>query len=144
MPRELATWQTTVTDLIGVLQSSFRALIPSLERAKIPWREGEAYDDWDAIASVLFEQFVLRAIRWSLPPEDAERLQVPRYDMLYPDYSEMSFLARKVESGSPPFDVFHSLATTTEPFDTVRFIRLDGQSRQLTGTLRSAPFEDTL
>lgn len=136
-------WETTVTDLVLILQGAFRAIVPSLERARIPWREGEAYDDWDAIAEVLFEQVVLRSVRSALPQGDVKSLRFPRYGMLYPDYSEFSFIARRIESGQGPVDVFHSLATDAKPFDRVRFVRLERDGRPVRGDLLSSVLDGT-
>ncbi len=135
------TWKTDVTALVGILQQAFQTLVPSLEAAKIPWREGEAYDDWDAIADVLFEQVVVRSIRWSLPADEGERLQTPRYDMIYPDYSAMSFLSLEVESGTSQILVFHSFGTTNRPFDTARLVALGEGGRPMTDRLERMAVE---
>lgn len=60
-------WDSSVTELVDTFRDALIALIPSMERCHIPWRDHEAYDDWDTIADTLFRTYVLNAISWGLP-----------------------------------------------------------------------------
>jgi hypothetical protein len=95
-----------------------------MERARIRWREPDAYDDWDAIAEALFKNIVVRSIEWTSP--DAEALVVPRYNTVYEHYAAMSFI-EVVTAGKrrPPYLLFHSFASTKTPFDTVKCRAID-------------------
>lgn len=51
-------WNTSVTELIMVFRGALISIIPWLERAKIYWKNGESYDDWDNIVNALYENIV--------------------------------------------------------------------------------------
>ena len=61
----MSKWNTSIKELLlnykGVLQS----LIPWLEKSNIPYKEGEAYDEWDTITSTLYEAIVINSINYS-------------------------------------------------------------------------------
>ena len=57
----------TVTSVLLNFRDSLRVLLPMVERVDIPWRRGDAYDEWDAITSVLFNKLVQEVLRWHLP-----------------------------------------------------------------------------
>jgi len=90
------SWQTTVSGLVLIFRDALAALVPHMERAKLPWREGEAYDEWDEISEVIFDKIVAQSLRCALGPE-GESLRLPRYDMVYDNYRDFSFIA--VQSG---------------------------------------------
>jgi hypothetical protein len=48
----------TVTDLVLNFAAACRALVPNLERAAVPWRDDDQYDNWDRIAEPLFVSLV--------------------------------------------------------------------------------------
>ena len=77
-----------ITELMDVLRSGLAALVPVVERIGIPWTEGDAYDDWDAIASTLYEQLVVNTARSSV--EVSSSLEFPRYDLIYPSYNALA------------------------------------------------------
>lgn len=43
-------WKTSESELLTIFSGALLAIIPWLEKAKIKWKEGEAYNDWDNIA----------------------------------------------------------------------------------------------
>jgi len=49
----------TVTDLVLNFAEACRALIPSLDRAGVPWGDGAQYDSFDRVAEALFESLVI-------------------------------------------------------------------------------------
>ena len=75
-------WQTSLTELLGIFRQALSVLVPIVEQAKISWREGEAYDDWDGIASSLFENIVVNSLEFA--QEISFDLRMPKYDLLYP------------------------------------------------------------
>lgn len=91
-PPEL--WHTTITELIGLFRDALVDLIPSLERARIPWRNGEAYDEHDAIAQALYDAYVVSAIRWGLRehPDHYQNVRLPQWDFLIPSYGELDWI----------------------------------------------------
>jgi hypothetical protein len=50
--------RATVTDLVLNFGDACRALLPSLDRARVPWADANQYDNWDRIAEALFESLV--------------------------------------------------------------------------------------
>jgi hypothetical protein len=84
-------WTTTVTELLGLFREALLALVPIAERAKISWRDGEAYDDWDAIAAALFNNLVVRGLRYG----DATLMQseFTQYDTVLPFYRSVAFIS---------------------------------------------------
>lgn len=114
------TWQTNITELMGILCDALTALTPSLDRARIPWRLPDAYDDWDNIASALFENIVINSIRWTLAREPRDDLKVPKYGLRYPDYSGLSFVeVVPLERSLDSYLVFVEYESTQAPFDSI-------------------------
>jgi hypothetical protein len=50
---------------------ALQSLVPAFDRASIPWRDEEQYDDFDDIARAVFKSFVLRVVEESLERSDA-------------------------------------------------------------------------
>lgn len=59
------SWSTTITELLGTLRQALTVLVPVAEKIRMPWRDGEAYDDWDAIAECLYDNLVVHSIAWA-------------------------------------------------------------------------------
>ena len=74
----------TLTELLGVFAASLVALTPFAERLSIPWRDGESYDDWDAIAEALWMSFVVSTMADALSTGSV--LNLPRYGFSYDEY----------------------------------------------------------
>lgn len=89
--------QKQVDHLLETFRSGLRALIPVADAAKIPWREGEAYDDWDSLADRLFEVFIKHPITEDEKPENM--LGLPPYDMQLDSYSEYSWIELGDDTG---------------------------------------------
>lgn len=118
----------TVTSVVLNFRAALLALVPMVERVGIPWKRPDAYDEWDAIASVLFEKLVVEMLRWSLPEYDQEDFQLPAYDLLLPTYANMGTLEVAHPSLRPGRWLFHAFGTDGEPFDLVevRSVSVDG------------------
>lgn len=78
-----------LTDVLDVLRSGLAALVPVVERVAIPWTEGDAYDDWENIASMLYDQIVLNTVRNTV--EVSANLEFPKYDLIYPSYERIAY-----------------------------------------------------
>ncbi|SRR5579883_528682 len=101
----------TVTDLVDTFRTALLSLVPFAERLRIPWRDGESYDDWDAVAEVLWRSFVVDAIAAAL--RSTTELEMPRYGFAYdsfpfanllvvlPEDSELSVVQQVVMDGAP-------------------------------------------
>ena len=50
--------EMSVTELMNAFRDGLRALIPVFERAKLGWRQEDAYDPWENTAAALFKAIV--------------------------------------------------------------------------------------
>ena len=50
--------QVSINRLVEAFQACLLALIPQVEAVGLPWRDGEAYDDWDRIEEALFKSVI--------------------------------------------------------------------------------------
>lgn len=123
---ESGAWCGTVNVLLANLRDALSALIPVAERARISWREGEAYDDWDGLASFVYEIIVGRTIA-----ADANvgpgMLPLAPYDMRLPSYVENSNFVVVTQDGSALF--FNKLLAGEGDFAAAETLpaRLDGR-----------------
>lgn len=92
----------TVNVLLANLRDALSALAPVAERAHISWRDGEAYDDWDDLASCVYEILVGRTIAADASAGPGV-LPLAPYDMRLPSYAEHSSFAVATEDGSALF-----------------------------------------
>lgn len=123
----MTLWRTTVTDTLRIFRDALCALVEPLARARIEWRDGSSYDDWDEIAQLLFEKIVIASVGWGVPERDRRSLTIPRYDDTLDSYAGMSPITVHVEGMGHL--VFHSFGTRDEPFDVVKALRVDEQGR---------------
>ena len=68
----------SVDELMRNFRGALIAIIPWLERAKIKWKRGESYDDWDSIAETLYTSIVLNSIN-----SEMINTQVADYDFIF-------------------------------------------------------------
>lgn len=137
-------WRTEVGHLIKVFRNSLLDLIPHLEAVRVPWREEEAYDEWDNITTVLFENIVLRSIRWGIDDANGD-IALPAYGQIHRDYSERALI--EVFYGEPqerPKWVFLCLSSKEIPLDTVKCLGLAKDGEVLINVSRSIPFAEAL
>lgn len=114
-------WQTSVTELLAIFNGALLALIPWLEKAKIKWKEGEAYDDWDNIAESLYNNIVCA----SLTGEVTYEYSMAKYNFNYDDYSVLDFIEVRSKNVSEKKFVFISFLSGVSPFDKVKVAQLD-------------------
>jgi hypothetical protein len=124
----MTIWETSVKALIELFRAALLLLLPTMDKAHIPWREGEAYDDWDEIAEVLYRNIVGRSLQSALGGDPDLDTLLPQYNMKISSYSNRYILriARPVTDGPT---AFIGLSTNKEPFDTVDYVRLDSTGK---------------
>jgi hypothetical protein len=115
-------WSVSIDELVGIFADALRALTPIADRARMPWREPNAYDDWDEIARAIYQSFVRSAIENS--SDFDPQFPVPAYDQRIGSYDRNSFVSDATEL-SP----FICLETSSTPFDTVLFAVIDEGGR---------------
>lgn len=130
-----------VTSVLLNFRHALLALVSIVERVGIPWKRPDAYDEWDSIASVLFENLVVKVLRWSLLEDDQGELQLPAYDLLLPTYTDMSTLEVVHPSLQPGRWLFHAFGTESEPFDLVEVRPLAVDGSVLSEELRTCPID---
>lgn len=111
-------WNTTVTQLMAILREALAALVPIVEKARLPWQDGHAYDDWDAIAMALYDNIVVRSLKHAT--QGGRHLVLPQYDTLYPSYGAMDIIS--VERRGVPEGVFIGFAGTNPEFSDVKWV----------------------
>ena len=132
-------WETSLSALLEIFRQSLSALAPIVEQAKISWREAEAYDDWDSIASNLFENIVLNSLRFS--QEVAFEPKIPEYDIILPSYKGFDIIS--VEGDDIPANTraaFIGLAGTSPNFSTVKWLEVDSNGETPNQEVRMAKF----
>jgi hypothetical protein len=111
-----------------------------MDEARIPWRDHEAYDDWDDICSSLYANMVVRSIQHASVCDESS-LDLPAYGSARDDYSELSYIAVQPAEASDALQrVFIAFATASEPFDSVRCGRSD-EGHRICGALETIPAE---
>ena len=55
-------WHVTSTELIKNFRGALLSIMPWVIKSKIPYLVENAYDDWDEIVSVLYEQSVMNQL----------------------------------------------------------------------------------
>src|SRR4051794_1808978 len=120
----MTMWRAPVTDVVLIFRDALRALVPHVMRAKIEWREGAAYDDWDEIAQVLYDKIVVASTVWALPDDERSIIEFSLYNTTYASYADKTVIVVNEKLDGERL-VFHSFATQDQPFDTVRTIAVD-------------------
>lgn len=107
-------WPTSTGLLLSAMREALLALIPVAEKVHMSWRDDEAYDDWDAIATALYDSIVGQSILHSIDAK--EMLPLAPYDLEVKSYKERSYI--RVSKENPEL-VFVRFETKDNPFDTV-------------------------
>lgn len=114
-------WQTTINELLDIFRSSILSIIPSIQRAHIPWKNEQAYDDWDMISETLFHAIVVRSILYSLNME----IHLPKYGFYYNNYKKFDYIIVQNNGKDKTQNVFVSFYTKVKPFDYVEVAVID-------------------
>jgi hypothetical protein len=126
----------TVTDLVQNFAEACRTLVPSLDRAEVPWRDEAQYDNWDRIAVPLFETLVTEACAFAAVGETGlSRLHVAQYGFVNAKPEWNAYIALD----GPTPKRFVGLSSKATPFDTVVFSE-GGSEKMATLALSNARF----
>ncbi len=136
-----ARWDTTVQEIVLILRDALSALIPIAERANLPWRDGEAYDDWDAIASILYERIVVGSIVHAVGTGSG--LALPKYDLVYPSYTSHDLISVEL-AGVPEgtIAVFIGFAGTQDGFTHVKWVSVTQSGQVVDPTIHVTAYAD--
>jgi hypothetical protein len=119
-------WATSVNELAQIFREGLIALLPVADKAHMPWKEPNNYDDWDTIATSLFESIVTRSLEEAREWNHFDPL--PKFNQRIEDYSKNSFLAVTKAETTLAFICFETKVT---PFDRCLFARLDEMGKVL-------------
>ncbi len=116
-------WNTTIDELIENFRGVLNAILPWVEKNQIPYEEGLAYDDWDNLATTLFNTFVINSIcsskQFNLAMPD-----FAKYDFFYDDYKNLSFIIINGTEDETELLVFVSFVNIKN-FDEVNVKKID-------------------
>ena len=104
----MSKWNTSIKELLLNYKGALHSLIPWLEKSNIPFKEGDAYDEWDTITSTLFETIVINSINYS--NELMDKKPFPKYDFHYQDYDNLNFILCENPIGKNEFLAFVSFS----------------------------------
>lgn len=106
----------TVTELVMNFADACRALVLSMDRAAVPWRDGEQYDNWDRVADALFETLVTEPCAFQAVGEAGfPKLHIARHGFA----SDPSYNAWVAMEGDSAARVI-ALSSVSKPFDHVQ------------------------
>lgn len=114
-------WKTSVGELLAIFRGALLAIIPWIEKAKIKWKEGDAYDDWDNIADSLYRNIFCS----SLAGEIASDYSITKYNLHYEDYSSIDFIEVRSKEYSEKKFAFVAFQSNSSPLDSVKVAELD-------------------
>lgn len=105
----MSTWNISVKELVLNFRGALQSIIPWLDKCNIPYKEGEAYDEWDTITTALYETIVINSINYS--DELTDKSPFPKYDFQYQDYNKLNLILCENPIGKNEFLVFVSFGT---------------------------------
>lgn len=129
-------WKTSVNELLHIFEGALLAVIPWLEKAKINWKEGEAYDDWDNIVEAIYGNIVYASLECSplyisSKGEVMCEYSIAKYNFHYEDYSSMDFIGVKCMNNPEKQYAFVAFQSNVTPFDSVKVAELDNKEKLL-------------
>ncbi len=113
--------ELSISTLLLTFRDALSSLVPHAETLGIPWKDGDAYDDWDNISSALFKSMVARSIQYA--KECPDNTPLAPYDILIPSYKGSAYFS--VSNISNNKNAFVKFSTSENPFDTVMLACLE-------------------
>jgi hypothetical protein len=114
-------FKISVNELVAIFRGALLAIIPWIEKAKIKWKEGEAYDDWDNIAESLYNNIVCSSLTGNV----ASEYEIAKYNFYYDDYATTSFILVRSKNNPEKRFAFVHFQSNSSPMDTVKVAELD-------------------
>ncbi len=112
-----------INKLLRIFRGALEATIPWITKVGIKWKDGEAYDDWDNIATALYESIVSDSCVFSVTKE----CSLPKYDFVYKDYKHFDFIAAYAPHHQERLLAFVGFASIASPLDKVKLTMLDDE-----------------
>ncbi len=109
-------WSTSINYLLDIFKGAVLSIIPWLDKAKINWKDEDAYDDWDNIVNALFENIVCS----SIVGEVSKNYPIAKYNYHYDDYSNVDFIIIRSGEYANENLAFISFQSISDPFDNIK------------------------
>jgi hypothetical protein len=129
----------TVTDVMLNFRAALVAVLPMVEALGIPWKRGDAYDEWDDLASCMYKQLVGNLLSALDVPDGGTPMRLTAYDMMLRDYRQYATIDVQNNALGPGRWVFHAFGTDTAPFDVVEVRELRSDTVPCSEKLRTCP-----
>ena len=121
--------------LVATFRDALIALIPAFDRVGLPWRNGAAYDQWDAVAEALYRGVVADALAAVVYPATMQPLAT--YAMAQDDHGRSRL---RVSVGGRDVGVFFDFWTLARPLDSVRVVEHPPAAPVIAGLLEDCSF----
>lgn len=131
----------TVIDVLLNFRQALLSTLPAVEKVGVPWRRPDSYDEWDAVATALYNGLVIEVIRYSLRHELQQLFSMPQYDLLLESYAGLCVVEVSHPALQPGRYVFHAFGTSETPFDIVELRRVSDAGDPCESDLTSCPVE---
>jgi hypothetical protein len=131
----------TMTDLIMNFRAALLGIIPSFERVEIPWKRPHAYDEWDNVATAVYQALIVEPLRYTRPETERDGFHLTAYDMLMPTYAGNSVIEILPARKDGRMKVFHALGTISHPLDVVEFRNVFRTGLPQSDELETIPIE---
>jgi hypothetical protein len=106
------------------------SLTPFLDKARISFKEGEQYDDYDAIVELLYEKIIISSIKWAFA--DPDEIEIPAFGFEFDSEKHTAFIEASFGSNQGQY-VFQDFSSERNFSDTVKCYPL-GKTESLFST----------
>jgi hypothetical protein len=124
-------------DLLKNFQGALQALVPMAEKIDVPWKNDEAYDEWEDIEACLFHSFVIYPITFDLNVRSF--LPFPKYKTHIKNLAGHSFIQHQDTDGNW---IFLGFRTDNIPFDLCWIEKFDKIKFEAQNIIKSIKFEE--
>lgn len=107
--------KTSVQKVMEAMKTSITALFPILKETHLVDDNLEGYDGWDLITESLFTALIEDSIKWSLPKEQVDKFNLPKYGFDLSDVKEKSFIQVVSNAPSETKKIFCFIAFRSSP-----------------------------
>lgn len=123
-------WITNVRELLVIFKEAITSIIPSLEKARINWKDGETYDEWDNIVESIFENIVFSTFIGEVLSE----YNIAKYDFYYEDYSNINYIGVRNKEYLDKKFAFVSFQIDLLPIINIKVAELDELEKVISHT----------
>ena len=110
-----------------------------VEALGIPWKRGDAYDEWDNLVNRMYKGLVAIVVCAIDYPIGGTPVRLTAYDKFLSDYRQYATIEVESDVLGPGRWVFHASATDKVPFDLVDARELTNDGRPCGEQFRTCP-----